>query len=300
MASLTTNPSPHIVNIFPFPNIITSATGNSAATDAVYIAELRNYVNTSNRSIKINTLSAYSGSNVTVTNNLLLSNAALYINNTSRFNATGLGIGTTAPTATLDVVGTALVRGPLTVNGRLNTGSLGIGTTTPRASLDVAGPALISGDLSVSSSIYASGTLYATSLGLGTTAPLATLDVVGPTLLRGQLSVSSSIYASGTMYAPGFITPSDARLKQDIEPYRLHGSIEPVRFTWEKTGAQDIGVLAQDVWKVEPACVHSTSAGTLGVDYAKLVVVCLAEIQELKSEVRDLQSTVRELRSSNK
>jgi hypothetical protein len=54
------------------------------------------------------------------------------------------------------------------------------------------------------------------------------------------------------------------------------------------------------VWKVEPACVHSTSAGTLGVDYAKLVVVCLAEIQELKSEVRELQSTLKELCLSNK
>jgi len=226
MASITTNPSPHVVNIFPFPNIITSASGNSAATDASYIAALQNYVNTANRSIKINTLSAYSGSNLTVTNNLLLSNAALYINGTSRFNAAGLGIGTTNPTATL--------------------------------------------------------------------------DVVGPTLLRSQLSVSSSIYASGDLYANGVFYPSDARLKRDIEPYRLHGSIEPVRFTWAAKGTPDIGVIAQDVWKVEPACVHSTSAGTLGVDYAKLVVVCLAEIQDLRAEVRELKSTIKELCSSNK
>ena len=102
------------------------------------------------------------------------------------------------------------------------------------------------------------------------------------------------------MYAPGFITPSDARLKRDVEPYRAGGQIDPVRFTWAATGLPDIGVLAQDVWKVEPACVHSTSAGTLGVDYAKLVVVCLAEIQELKSEVRELQSTLKELCLSNK
>jgi hypothetical protein len=191
MASLTTNPSPHIVNIFPFPNIITSASGNSAATDSVYIAELRNYVNTSNRSIKVNTLSAYSGSNVTVNNNLLLSNAALQINNTSRFNATGLGIGTTNPTATLDVVGTALVRGPLTVNGILNASTLGVGTTNPTAPLDVAGSAVIQASLTVGD------LLTANALGIGTAIPLAQLDVNGASLLRSQLNVSSSIYASG-------------------------------------------------------------------------------------------------------
>jgi hypothetical protein len=260
MASITTNPNSNVINIFPFPNIITSASGNSATADSANIAALQTYVNTGTRSIRINTLSAFSGSNLTVTNNLLLSNAALYINNTSRFNATGLGIGTTNPSATLDVVGNALIRNTLNV----------------------------------------SSSIYTTSLGVGTAIPLAPLDVAGTTLLRGQLNVSSSIYASGNMYAPGFITPSDARLKRDIEPYRSRGQIEPVRFTWEKTGEPDIGVLAQDVWKVEPACVHSTSAGTLGVDYAKLVIVCLAELQELKTEVRELQSTIKELRSSTK
>jgi hypothetical protein len=215
MASITTSPNQNIVNIFPFPNIITSATGNSAATDSNYVASLQNYINTANRSIKINTLSAYSGSNLTVTNNLLLSNSALYINATSRFNASGLGIGTTNPAATL--------------------------------------------------------------------------DVVGPALIRGQLNVSSSLYASGDLYANGTFYPSDARLKKEVEPYTNGGYIEPVRFTWLATGVPDIGVIAQDVWKVEPACVHSTSAGVLSVDYAKLVVVCLAEVRDLRSTVRGLE-----------
>lgn len=218
MASITTSPSPHVVNIFPFPNIITSATGNSAATDSNYVAALQNYINTANRSIKINTLSAYSGSNLTVTNNLLLSNSALYINATSRFNAAGLGVGTTNPAATLDVVGTALI--------------------------------------------------------------------------RSTLSVSSSIYASGDLYANGVFYPSDGRLKRDVEPYGVGGHVDPVRFTWSATGLPDIGVIAQDVWKVEPACVHSTSAGILGVDYAKLVVVCLAELRDLRSTVRGLEARI--------
>jgi hypothetical protein len=215
MASITTNPNSHVVNIFPFPNIITSATGSSTTNDSDTVAALQTYINTKNNSVKTNGLSAYSGSNITVTNNLVLSNAALYINGTSRFNSTGLGVGTTNPAATL--------------------------------------------------------------------------DVVGPALIHGQLSVSSSLYASGDIYANGTYYPSDARLKKEVEPYRTTGTIDPVRFVWAKTGLPDIGVIAQEVWKVEPACVHSTSAGSLNVDYAKLVVVCLAELRDLRSTVRGLE-----------
>jgi len=216
MASITTNPNANIVNIFPFPNIITSATGGSSNTAAA-VAAIQTYINTTNAAITVNSLSAYSGSNVTVNNNLLLSNSAFYINNTSRFNAAGLGIGTTNPVATLDVVGSALV--------------------------------------------------------------------------RGQLNVSTNIYVYDSVYASNVVYPSDATLKRDIQPYMpSSGSIEPVRFTWKSSGASDIGVIAQVVWRVEPACVHSTSSGTLGVDYAKLVVVCLAELRDLRSTVRGLEA----------
>jgi len=212
MASLTTNPNANIVNIFPFPNIITSATGNSnSASSNVYSS----YLNTGNNSLSINSISAYSGSSVTCSNNFVLSNAALYLNTTSIFSSSNLGIGTTRPLATLDVVGTALI--------------------------------------------------------------------------RGALSVSSSIYASSAMFAPAFTVPSDERLKKDVVPYVATGFVEPVRFNWRSTGAADIGVIAQDVWLKEPACVHSTSAGTLTVDYAKLVVVCLAELRDLRSTVQGLQ-----------
>ena len=219
MATITTDPSPYLVNIFPFPNVITSATGNSSGSGAAAaeaVASLQTYLNPTTASLAINTVSAYSGSNVTYFNNLLLSNAALYIGTTSVWNATNLGVGTTNPLETLDVAGTALI--------------------------------------------------------------------------RSTLSVSSSIYASGTVYAQNVVYPSDGRLKRDVVPYRNERHVEPVRFTWAKTGSPDIGVIAQDVWAVEPACVHSTSSGVLGVDYAKLVVVCLAELRDLRSTVHGLQS----------
>jgi hypothetical protein len=94
------------------------------------------------------------------------------------------------------------------------------------------------------------------------------------------------------MFAPAFTVPSDGRLKTDVEPYTQKGFVEPVRFKWKAgdalSGKADIGVIAQNVWEVEPACVHSTSAGTLTVDYAKLVVLCLAELRDLRSTVQAL------------
>jgi len=216
MANLTTTPNPYIVNVYPFPNIITSATGGNNSSNAAMaaVATLQTYLNTSNASLSINKISAYSGASVTCSNNLLLSNASLFINTTSVWTNKALGIGTTRPVATLDVVGTAYI--------------------------------------------------------------------------HSTLSVSSSIYASSPMFAPAFTVASDGRLKRDVIPYENARHVEPVRFTWTKTGTPDIGVIAQNVWEIEPACVYSTSAGTLTVDYAKLVVLCLAELRDLRSTVHGL------------
>jgi hypothetical protein len=216
MASLTTTPNANIVNIFPFPNIITSATGSESNAAMTAVATLQTYLNTTTASLSINKMSAYSGSNITSANNLVLSNASLYINNTSIWTAKAMGIGTIRPVATLDVVGTAYI--------------------------------------------------------------------------HSTLSVSSSIYASSPMFAPAFTVASDGRLKRDVIPYTNTKYVEPVRFAWTKTGVPDIGVIAQDVWNVEPACVHSTSAGTLTVDYAKLVVLCLAELRDLRSTVQGMRT----------
>jgi len=218
MASITTTPNANIINIFPFPNIIQSASGSSSNATTNAVASLQSYLNTSNASLTVNSISASSGSNVTCSNNFVVSNAALYINNTSIWNAKSLGVGTVRPVATLDVVGTALI--------------------------------------------------------------------------HSTLSVSSSIYASGDLYANGVYYPSDERFKKDLTPYSNTKHVEPVRFKWKAGGAlsgkDDIGVIAQNVWEVEPACVHSTSAGTLTVDYAKLVVLCLAELRDLRSTVQAL------------
>jgi hypothetical protein len=123
-------------------------------------------------------------------------------------------------------------------------------------------------------------------LGIGTTSPSNPLHVVGNALVTGSLQVGSTVY------------PSDKKLKENIQPYVVSQLPEPVSFTWKATGKRDIGVLANDLQAIEPLCVQSND-GVLGVDYPKLVVLCLAELRELRAKVETLEQTVTQLQKAN-
>ncbi len=88
-----------------------------------------------------------------------------------------VGIGTTAPTAKLHVIGNENVSANLIVGG-----SIGVGTNTPGAKLDVNGTANVSANLLVNG-----------NLGVGTNTPGARLDVNGSASVNGNLSVNGTI-----------------------------------------------------------------------------------------------------------
>lgn len=123
------------------------------------------------------------------------------------------------------------------------------------------------------------GRINGTGLGIFTNSPTKALHVVGDGLVTGNLFVS------------GTVNPSDPRWKENIMPYTVSTLPEAVSFTWKSTGKRDIGVLANDVENIEPACVE-TNNGSMGVNYAKLVVLCLAELKSLRTRVYTLESTI--------
>lgn len=248
MSFLTTNPNPHILNLPTLQNVITSATGNSSAL-TTFTTDLQNYVDTTNSSLKIDTIGLYTSSKsyITIKSGLNLSNA-LYINGNIAVSANAInGTGSLALQ-----VGTI-------EQARFTGGNFGIGTTTPTATLDVNGSEVIR------------GSLYISTMGL----PLS--------------STMGNLYADGDLYANGILYPSDPSLKTDIREFVSHGLPEAVRFRWKSTGKEDIGVLADDILRLEPVCVQKTRNGTLTVDYPKLVVLCLAEIKALKERVAMLE-----------
>ena len=122
-------------------------------------------------------------------------------------------------------------------------------------------------------------------VGIGTATPAQRLHVIG------------NILASGT------ITPSDARLKENIHGIErsrellrlLHG----VHYTWNKdaqakfgtTGAGDVGLLAQDVQKVLPEAVVTLPDGTLTVNYDKVVPLLVEALKAQDEKLRQLEQT---------
>lgn len=196
--------------------------------------------------------------------------------------------------------------------------SIGIGAVSTNATLEVNGNELLIGNLHLSTfgnkyrgrgNIYADGLLNISSIGIGIPVPKFAVDVIGSGVFRGNMYISSmadprmeignlrvegNIYAGVNIYSRGVLIPSDPVLKSNMRPYAYkHVLPEPVEFEWIQSGKHDIGVSAQDVLNIEPACVHTNAEGILHVDYPKLTVLCLAEIKELRQRVSDLERMIR-------
>jgi hypothetical protein len=274
MAFLTTNPSPFLVNVPEFQNVVTSATGSTTSGLSNTVNDLLTYVNTTNSAISINTIGSQTNGSITFTSDINLSNAIITFLGSNLLGSNA--INGVANYLAFQVSGVERAR--LTANG------FGIGTTAPSARLDVAGSALI-----------------ASTLGVRNPATLAALDVSGGAIIRGALYVSSfglvspalgDIYADGDITANGFFYPSDPLLKTNIRPYVPIGLPDPVEFTWRSNGHRDIGVLATQMELLEPACVSRAPAGHLTVDYSKLCVLLLAEVHTLKTQVSTLNARI--------
>ena len=119
------------------------------------------------------------------------------------------------------------------------------------------------------------------------------------TVRTGNLYVSSmgatvtcatgNIFCDGQVYANGTVCPSDPILKREVEPYLPRGLPVPVRFKWKDSGKEDIGFLATDVATSVPEAVSIHPNGTRMVDYGKMVVAAVAEIQTMQYKIDTLE-----------
>jgi hypothetical protein len=225
------------------------------------------------------------------------------------FNDGGVGIGVTYPSYPLDVAGKIRCwgvdvipgPGPIVSTGQgvyvspwlyqgsniyYPGGGVGIGTGLSSVSTSVM--------LDISGSVrHHNGRFYmeqkASTLGVGYAfgAPL-----------RGTVDVSGDIWAnagtfSGRVTALEFLSPSDRRLKEDIEPlenpYGLIDAIHGYRYKWKDSKTSDIGVIAQEVFSTLPEAVNGDLEKGLTVSYDKLIPVLIECIHELRKEVDGLK-----------
>lgn len=237
-----------------------------------------------------------------------------------------VGIGTTGPSAKLDVIGNIEATGSLSNISNLKIGDVGHGTGWPgitNSALGSAGEyAIIQNSSGQTLLNSASGqsigfrignnqqmTLTsAGDFGVGVTSPSAKLHVngtgrVNSTLyVGGNATFASNATVSNNVTANAFFYSSDRSLKKNIEPVtdglNLVSNLEPVFFDWKANDKPSIGFIAQDVLEIVPAAVEETQNGTLAVDYGKLVAPLVAAVQEQQKQIKDLQAEVKALRAN--
>lgn len=125
-------------------------------------------------------------------------NAQYTLENGTLYDNGNIGIGTSAPLAKLDTLGTAWLRGSTSTTGLYvaSSGNVGIGTTGPSYTLDVVGTGNVSGAATLGSTLNVTGatTLSSTANITGTTTIGSVLQVngTGNSYIMGNLGIGTS------------------------------------------------------------------------------------------------------------
>jgi hypothetical protein len=157
----------------------------------------------------------------------------------------------------------------------------------------------VDGDTSNALQVSAKGT------GVPLSVHLAAQSGSGATYVEfGNLNGSNQYNQEGRIVSNAgsgvaYLTTSDQRLKTDKGTYKTGLStlskIKIHNYDWKINGTADVGVFAQELYKVYPRAVAPGDAGesiekTWQVDYSKLVPVLISAIQELKEKVATLEA----------
>lgn len=135
-----------------------------------------------------------------------------------------------------------------------STGEVGIGTASPGAKLDV------------------NGTIKLATLGAGT----------GVTMCRAASGIITDCSASSLRYKEHIIG-----LRRGLD---LIMRLRPVTFSWKSDGQKDLGLVAEEVNKVEPLLTHYNEAGEVhGVKYDRLNVVLVSAVQQQQEQINAQQ-----------
>ena len=119
------------------------------------------------------------------------------------------------------------------------------------------------------------------------------------TVSIGALTAASATHVciNGTVLSS---CSSSLRYKERVQPLR-HGlkliqQLRPVTFNWKERQEPDLGLIAEEVAKVEPLLVTHNKTGVIeGVKYDQLSVVLINAVKELKAENEALQQHNRAL-----
>lgn len=183
-----------------------------------------------------------------------------------------------------------------------NIGNIGVGTTTPSVSLDVVGSIkatrfigdgsqlvnIVSSQWS-NSNVDASSNIYYNTggyVGIGTASPQYLLHV------------------NGNLYATNVMTYSDATMKKDVatitNALETVESIRGVRYrlAYDPTAKIHMGVIAQEVEPVAPEVVYTDSNGSKSVCYGNMMGLLVEAIKDVTKIIRSQQDEIAQLKAA--
>jgi hypothetical protein len=160
------------------------------------------------------------------------------------------------------------------------------------------------------------GAAQGINFGVGGGAPNAALFIAqydGTTYLDrlvvnpdGTVSVNTLAAATGTHLCVNGTKlancSSSLRYKERVAPFDaglgLLSRLRPVTFKWKEREEQDLGLIAEEVNRVEPLLVTRDSAGEVrGVKYDQLSVVLINAVREQQRQIERQQSQIAQLRA---
>ena len=127
--------------------------------------------------------------------------------------------------------------------------------------------------------------------------------------LSGSLNLTGSIVVSGDVDAQNFNTTSDIRLKTNLQI--IEGALDKVEqlnaytYDWieeyNNDGIRQIGLVSQEVQKVQPELVHekevvvgNVTEKMLLLDYSKVTTLLIGAVKELSEKVKQLENKIGE------
>lgn len=116
------------------------------------------------------------------------------------------------------------------------------------------------------------------------------VNVTGDTM-TGALTMQNNINMAG---ASSIQFPSDRRKKKDIEDLQATlikiRQLQPKSYKWKANNQEQMGLIAQELQKIYPTLVQTTSDGTLSVDYIQLTPVLIQGVKEIDKENKKLKT----------
>lgn len=211
-----------------------------------------------------------------------------------------LNVGTQNSTTQLNL-------GRKNINTIIDASGVGINTFNPEYVFDVSGNARFSDVTFIGPTSNPTNTLGILKVELTGANLLVYKDVSnnytslvntgGNTIEIGSTSFSNNLVITGTTTSTSFNTPSDYRLKENIENLDDNYSVDnlrPVYYNNKKTKQKDIGLIAHELQEQYSFLVNGEKDGNefQSVNYNGLIGILIKEIKELKIKVKNLEKKI--------